>query len=707
MDGIGCQKRFLAGDQNALSLRSNGFRRTLDWRIRVAVVVALATIYLPTLGSFGFYDCWEAYYSEVSRQFFENGDYMSPRWHNGRGPDGWEEDHFWTKPVGSFWLQAIALRLTGAISGITLAEHGRHAYDDIGNHQQPSSVFHQLSDPGQVLSDKHIEGVMRLPSALLGIIALYVLFTTVWLIWGLGSALCVGVCLATAPMFFLIARQAITDMPYVGFLTIGICFLMRALFLSPQGVQIPPRKKQRRSLIGYLAIVLFFLLFLAQQLVLYRSLSQVVSFYIGSYVVSSLLFTMFYACIAVVCIGLMIRRQTQAEIDLNLFYICIALSGLCKGLVGALQPGLIVLVYLMMTADWRILRQLSLFRGILISSVLFFPWVHAMCVTYGFQFFDQLFGVEQMQRISYGEQLQARGMWTYYLHQYLVAFFPWAGFFPAAFARLFWRLRRATLVRSDRVRAELFLFAWFLGPFALFTLSRAKYHHYLLPLLVPAACLVGLYLHRLRQTRSMSVPLWISFCLVCVSALLLYQQPHHWVWLFTWRYDAPWDQGAIVGSWYYIYLAVMLLLCTVWVCVSAFNLKRRFIQSILFFAALTVGITALTRYQIDTSVNWSQKALFKTYYRKRRGPDELLVSWRLRWRGETWYSAAQTIVSNRQENTAIVEFLMGRQGQRVFFLTERSRLGRLKKMLPTEASQRTFVVEDESNSHYILASAVM
>jgi len=122
---------------------------------------------------------------------------------------------------------------------------------------------------------------------------------------------------------------------------------------------------------------------------------------------------------------------------------------------------------------------------------------------------------------------------------------------------------------------------------------------------------------------------------------------------------------------------------------------------------LTVGIASLTRYQIDTSTHWSQKHLFKTYYRKRASPAELLVSWRLRWRGETWYSAAQTIVSNRPNHDAIIEFLLEHKGRKLFFLTERGRLDRLKKIMPTQASKMTFTIEDESNLHYILTSATM
>jgi hypothetical protein len=79
------------------------------------------------------------------------------------------------------------------------------------------------------------------------------------------------------------------------------------------------------------------------------------------------------------------------------------------------------------------------------------------------------------------------------------------------------------------------------------------------------------------------------------------------------------------------------------------------------------------------------------------------VAWNFNWRGETWYTAAQVVVSINHDDQ-IRDWLARRTG-RVFFVTESSRLGGLRGVLPTQRGRQTLHVVDTSNVHFVLAMA--
>jgi hypothetical protein len=113
----------------------------------------------------------------------------------------------------------------------------------------------------------------------------------------------------------------------------------------------------------------------------------------------------------------------------------------------------------------------------------------------------------------------------------------------------------------------------------------------------------------------------------------------------------------------------------------------------------------LNWYQLGVAPNWSQKNAIATYYKLRKGPEEQLVAWQFNWRGETWYTGAEVVVSKSLDNTAIIKYLKERPNRRYFFITERSRYPSLRNMLPTERGRRTLTIVDDSNVHYVLAAA--
>jgi 4-amino-4-deoxy-L-arabinose transferase-like glycosyltransferase len=406
---------------------------------------------------------------------------------------------------------------------------------------------------------------------------------------------------------------------------------------------------------------------------------------------------------ALVFLVLSTKTRTRNEIYLYLFYLATAIAGLAKGLIGALQPGYVILVYLLLSREWRMLTDVALARGLLIAVSVFAPWWHAMVLKHGAAFWNELVGTEQVRRLTVGEQKQAKGSWEYYIRQLGYALFPWVAFVPGALARAFGLGRTSS--STGRERALLFCYVWALATLLLFTLTLTKYHHYILPTVPPLAIIIGVYLDDLlaKRTRGVLLALLAAVATLAIIAVDLYLQPANWVWMFTYLYTANWARGAPEGLPILIYSLLFLggLLLAFW------SRVRHWAVYALLALSLGAGGYVLNTYQSHCAYHWGQKYVLQTYYKLRKGPQEQLVAWQFNWRGETWYTAAQVVVSKSLKNEAIQKWLRERQGRRFFFITERSRYPRLRSMLPTAKGRETLRIVDDSNVHFVLAEATI
>jgi hypothetical protein len=123
----------------------------------------------------------------------------------------------------------------------------------------------------------------------------------------------------------------------------------------------------------------------------------------------------------------------------------------------------------------------------------------------------------------------------------------------------------------------------------------------------------------------------------------------------------------------------------------------------------------LDRYLIDLSPHWSQKHVFATYYRLRKGPQEPVVAWMMYWRGENLYTANQiydhrldpnekTVFLGDKNVEKLQAYVNSHRGRRIFFLIERHRLESLRGLLPENARSSLEVVDDSNNKVYLAAA---
>src|SRR6478752_9981853 len=167
------------------------------WLLLLGVV-----LYVPLLGSYSLLDPWEAHYGEVTREMLARDDWLSLWW----AQEGW----FWSKPVFDFWLQGVSFSLTGV----------RFMPDQM------------LAGAGAGLAPAP-EWAARLPIFLLTVIASYLLYKAVAKAFGARAGFLSGLVLSTAPYWYLIAHQSMTDMPYVAPLTAALALVVLGMRTDP------------------------------------------------------------------------------------------------------------------------------------------------------------------------------------------------------------------------------------------------------------------------------------------------------------------------------------------------------------------------------------------------------------------------------------------------------------------------------------------
>src|SRR4051812_30606780 len=150
-------------------------KRALNWltataerRICLALFALCAMIYVPLAGNYGMWDPWETHYGEVARQMLERNDFVS-QWWPGSPQD---RNEFWSKPVLTFWLMAIGMKVAGI--------------------QWSGNRASEIADSWRV------EWASRMPFILLGIVAIWATWELVRRLAGKRAATLAAVVLATS-----------------------------------------------------------------------------------------------------------------------------------------------------------------------------------------------------------------------------------------------------------------------------------------------------------------------------------------------------------------------------------------------------------------------------------------------------------------------------------------------------------------------------
>jgi 4-amino-4-deoxy-L-arabinose transferase-like glycosyltransferase len=681
---------------------SGFFDRFTERQMAFGVILFGLLLYIPLAGTYGLWDPWETHYSEVARQMTRRGDFIS-LWWPGSPRD---VEVFWSKPVLSFWLMSIGMHIAG--------------------------VGLPGGDPGEMALTHKAEWAVRTPFCLMGVLGIYAVYLVTSRFVSRRAGVLAAVVLATAPMYSLVARQAMTDMAFVGPMAMALALGALALF-DDDDVLLPRRGRGRWSWpdhgLFYGGLALFALLTIPQLIIDSVQLKIEMPWRDGTvkmygaiamipYYVGFLAFVFFAA-----------RTRYKAPLYLYIASMLCGLAVLAKGLAGLGLPLIVFLAYLAFTWNWRRLKRAQLGYGVLISvialAVVAVPWHHAMLIRHGTPFWSELFGDNHWRRMVIGRHGD-RGSFEYFLRELGYGMLPWVALAPAALGWAVMRGRRVTAgspASPEEVRRQGIIWLgaiWFVSAYAVVSMSMTKFHHYVLPAIPGLAIVVGCFLDdlvRRRASRAAAAAVLVGIPLLLVVTVDLVSTKNasqHFLWLFSYDYihnphGRPWPDKLDFGGTLIGFGAAFGLLSLAIVSSKA----RRGALLGLSGAAVMFTYFLLDGYMRSVAPYWSQKDLIATYYKNRRGPEERLIAFQMYWRGETFYTKNEiyegpmedrTVFDQEGADEKLKDWLNRNRGHRHFFLYERGQQGHLQQLLPIGTAQ-TFKVLDESNNKFSVAQA--
>ena len=682
--------------------------RLTERQVALLVLASGLILYVPFAGTYGLWDPWETHYSEVARQMTKRGDFISLWWPG--SPRDLEV--FWSKPVLSFWLMSIAMH----VFGIGL----------------PGGA------PEQMAIGTRAEWAVRLPFCLMGVLGIYAIYALVARFVSRRAGVLSAVVLATSPMYSLVARQAMTDMAFVGPMTMALALGAFALFDDRD--EVLPRRGQGRFTwphhgLFYVAIGLFTLVTLPQLIVNSIQLHVPIPWGEKTIVVYGVIAMIPYILGFVGFLFLAARTRFKGPLYLYISAILCGLSVLAKGLAGLGLPLIVFLAYLFFTWNWKRLRRAQLFYGVCVSLlacvVVAAPWHHAMIIRHGWAFWNELFGDNHWRRMVLGRHGD-RGTFEYFIRELGFALWPWIALVPAAFGWAVMARRRtsqppqAPTASPDEERGtyaqEMFWLGaiWFVSAYALVSLSMTKFHHYVLPALPGLAICLGCFLDDVLtrpRRRAVQVSLLLGLPLlglVTYNLTAAKNASQRFLWLFSYDYvhsphGRPWPDSLDFRA----TLVTLTVLFTVAAFLLAFARFRKASAWILCGLATVSTFFLLDRFMPEIAPFWSQKTVLAAYYKARRSPDERLIAYQMYWRGETFYTKNEIYEGPTEERTVfdtegaddrLRTYLGKHRGRRVFFMMEKGQRGHVQGLLPGE-SQASFRVVDDGNNKFTLAQA--
>ena len=162
-------------------------------------------------------------------------------------------------------------------------------------------------------------------------------------------------------------------------------------------------------------------------------------------------------------------------------YLAAALGVLAKGLIGAVLPALVIVLWLALRREWRALRSLLWLPGVLLFLLVAAPWFIAMQSRHA-EFLDYFFIVQHFKRFATAGFNNVMPFWFYPAALALLAL-PWWPWLPRAF-------RRGTASGGEPGALRTLMLTWLLAIVVFFSLPASKLIGYVLPAVPPLVYLL-------------------------------------------------------------------------------------------------------------------------------------------------------------------------------------------------------------------------
>ncbi|MBI3248976.1 MAG: glycosyltransferase family 39 protein [Deltaproteobacteria bacterium] len=219
------------------------------------------------------------------------------------------------------------------------------------------------------------------------------------------------------------------------------------------------------------------------------------------------------------------RRGAVSRRESLLLFLLLGFATLAKGPVGAVLPGLTVVVFLVLQKDLAFLTRFSLLSGGALFVVVAGAWYGLALWQGGYDFFTTQIMKENVLRFVSSNAAGAghEHPFYYFVPNLMLGMAPWSFFFPAA--AIFLYQRRATW----REQQFSYPVVWAVTVFLFYSAASGKRTVYVLPMYPALALLLGAWWQELRR-GAVQLPAALSWLLqgggyVCfltvVAAVLL------------------------------------------------------------------------------------------------------------------------------------------------------------------------------------------
>lgn len=161
-----------------------------------------------------------------------------------------------------------------------------------------------------------------------------------------------------------------------------------------------------------------------------------------------------------------------------------ALAVLSKGLIGIVLPGAVLVLYTLLSRDWRIWKRLHFGAGLLLFFAVATPWFVLVSLKNP-EFPNFFFIHEHFQRFTSKVHHRA-GPWYYFIPILLLGIVPWLGVLPQSL----WSARD----KPHGFQPKKMLLVWAVFIFFFFSISGSKLPSYILPIFPALALLIACHL---------------------------------------------------------------------------------------------------------------------------------------------------------------------------------------------------------------------
>lgn len=204
-------------------------------------------------------------------------------------------------------------------------------------------------------------------------------------------------------------------------------------------------------------------------------------------------------------------------------YVAAGFACLTKGPVGLVLPGILLVLYTLVSKKPKDILRLFPWQGILAFFAVVLPWYGGMVLIHGTDFIEEFLGIHNVLRATSSEHPEDNHFY-YYLVLLPISLLPWTG---ASFYEM-WQGRK------EKSPFYLFLMTWCFGTILFYTLMATKYITYSYISVVPAIILAAFAAPKIREGEKIpSLVTTISFfiLLIALSAGTFFLKDGYW-WVF-------------------------------------------------------------------------------------------------------------------------------------------------------------------------------